>query len=160
MRTGLELTLMKKRNEMNNNQKALMSRMALLIFLAVSLAGCDPMRRINMKNDSAGEAEIIWKIKEDSLHSSPFFISSDKEQKFVLSSTDPGNAIYMSAGIGTWTPKHVRNLVDDLESVVIRWDKGEIKLESEEDIFNFLLPRRKGVGKDKIEINVKDLVIR
>ena len=113
-----------------------------------------------MHNLSGSDAEIIWKIKEDSLHSSPFYISSDKEQKFVLKQDADRKVIRMSAGIGTWTPKQLRNLVDDLESMVIRWDKGEIRMESEEEIYKFLLSRRRGMGKDKIDIRVQDLAIR
>lgn len=144
------------RNQVIINYKKVKTVLALL-FSCMIVSSCDPMRRINMRNHTSGEAEITWKIKEDSIHSSPFFISSDKEQKFKLDSKKPGNAIFMSAGIGTWTPKELRNLVDDLESMVIRWDKGEIKLESEEEIFQFLLSRRKGIGKDKIEININEL---
>jgi hypothetical protein len=127
---------------------------AILILLTYILTGCDPARRINMKNNSGADAEITWVIKEDSIHSSPFFISSSKEQKFELKADSPGNAIYMSAGVGTWTPKYLREVVNDLDSVIIRWKDKELKLSSEEEIFSFLLPRRKGVGKDKIEIQL------
>lgn len=128
----------------------------LIPLVALLLAGCDPMRRIQMKNESSGEAEIIFKIKEDSLHKSPFYISSRQEQPFRLTKDKPGNAINMSAGIGNWTPSHLRTVVDDLEAMTIRWQGGEIKLEDEESIFNFLLSRRKGLGKDKIAIRVKE----
>ena len=120
-----------------------------VVFIFMS---CDPARRINMKNNTGADAEITWVIKEDSLHSSPFFITASKEQKFELKADSPGNAIYMSAGVGTWTPKYLREIVNDLDTVIIRWNDKELKLSSEEEIFGFLLPRRKGVGKDKIEI--------
>ncbi len=136
------------------NHKKLRTILPFLFLFCLIASSCDPMRRINMHNRTSEDAEITWKIKEDSIHSSPFFISSDKEQKFKLAATKPGNAIFLSAGIGTWTPKELRNLVDDLESMVIRWDKGEIKLDTEEEIFQFLLSRRKGIGKDKIVIYI------
>jgi hypothetical protein len=127
-------------------------------FVLVSLAmgSCDPKRRLNMKNYSGTEVEITWKIKEDSLHKSPFFIESDKEQKFTLKPGRPGNAVFLSVGIGTWTPKFLRSVVDDLESMTIKYSDKEIVLDSEEAIFEYLLARRRGVGKDKIEIRIKD----
>ncbi len=109
-----------------------------------------------MKNLSSEEAQIVWTIKEDSIHSSPFYISNTREQTFTLLPNAPGNRINMSSGIGTWSLKHVQNLVDDLESLEIRWKNGEIKLDTEEKIRDYLLSRRKGIGKDKIEIRIKD----
>ena len=125
-----------------------------MVFLIASMFSCDPNRRLNLRNYSDGNVEIMWKIKEDSLHKSPFFIESDKELRFVLSPAKPGNIILMSAGIGTWTPKFLRSVVDDLESMTIRYKNQEILLDSEEEIFQYLLARRRGIGKDKIEIRV------
>ena len=127
-----------------------------IIILIVTMAACDPARRINMRNESGGDAEITWVIKEDSLHQSPFFITSSKEQKFELKNDKPGNAILMSAGVGTWTPRYLKEVVNDLDSVVIKWNGKELTLRSEEEILAFLLPRRMGIGKEKIEINLKD----
>lgn len=127
-----------------------------LMTLVTLAAGCDPARRINMKNETNSDAEITWVIKEDSLHVSPFFIESSREQKFHLKAQSPGNAIFMSAGIGTWTPRYLREVVNDLDTVIIRWSDKEIKLSSEEEIFSFLMPRRKGIGKDKILITLND----
>jgi hypothetical protein len=127
----------------------------ILIVMAV-ITACDPARRINMKNESGGDAEITWVIKEDSIHKSPFFISSSKEQTFELTKDKPGNAIYMSAGVGKWTPRYLREIVNDLDTVIIRWNGKELKLSSEEEIFAFLMPRRKGIGKEKIEITLTD----
>jgi hypothetical protein len=62
----------------------------------------------------------------------------------------------MSFGVGTWTKNAVNNLVDDLDSLVIRWNNREIRLGAPEEIRDYLMPRRKGVGKDKIEIMLKD----
>ena len=127
-----------------------------LIIVSLLLTGCDPLRRINMKNRSGGEAMIIWTIKTDSINSSPFFLSSDTEVKFELKAEKPQNEIYMSFGVGTWTPTVLNKLVDDLESLVIRWNHHELKIESEDGIKNFLMPRRKGLGKRKIEITIRD----
>jgi len=127
-----------------------------LLLLLPCVFSCDPMRRINMKNATGSDVTITFKIKEDSIHKSPFYLSSDKEQKFLLEKGKKNNDIRLSAGIGTWTPKHLRSVVDDLEALEIKWDKGEIKLESEEDIFNYLLQRRQGLGKDKIVIRVAE----
>lgn len=128
----------------------------VLLLAASVAAGCDPFRRINMKNYTGDDAEIIWTIKDDSLHSSPFFLSNSKEQKFELKANSPGNKIHLSCGIGNWTLKEVERIVDDLESLTIKWNGGEIKLDSTAQIKNFLLARRKGFGKDKIEINIKN----
>jgi len=133
-----------------------MKILAFCMTVLVIISGCDPLRRINMKNETGSDAEITWIIKEDSLHKSPFFISSSREQKFELKPKSPDNAIYMSAGIGTWTPRYMREIVNDLDSLIIRWNDKEIRLGSEKEIMDFLLPRRRGVGKDKIIITLKD----
>ena len=126
-----------------------------LIFLAVA-SGCDPMRRIRMTNQTGEEASIVWMIKEDSINSSPLFISSDKVVRFDLDTKTPGKSINMSFGIGTWTPKVLRNFVDDLDTLKIIWKDQEIVLDSEERIMDYLLPRRAGLGKDKIKITLKE----
>jgi hypothetical protein len=46
--------------------------------------------------------------------------------------------------------------VDDLDSLIIRWNNREIKMGTSEEINAYLLPRRKGVGKDKIEIIIRE----
>ena len=126
----------------------------LLSLTLLILQSCDPMRRIRMTNKSGSEASITWVIKEDSIHQSPFFISSTKKQKFVL----PADArpIRLSAGMGTWTKRELRNVVNDLDSVLIEWNNGSIRLGSEEDIMSFLMTRRRGLGKDKIDIVIKN----
>ena len=130
-------------------------KVIISIFGLFFLVSCDPMRRINMKNESGQEARITFHIKEDSLHKSPFFLSSDDESVFYFPS-ESTKTMRLSAGIGTWTPFHLRNLVDDLESMTIQWADKEIKMDKEEEIFQYLLSRRKGLGKDKIEIRIKD----
>lgn len=130
-----------------------------IIFLFSGLfiwTSCDPMRRINMKNRTGGPAEVTWMIKADSINASPFFISSSKDVTFQLPHSGPAHDIRMSFGVGTWTKNAVNNLVDDLDSLVIRWNNREIRLGAPEEIRDYLMPRRKGVGKDKIEILLKD----
>ena len=126
-----------------------------LAFLTIT-SGCDPMRRIRMTNQTGEEASVVWMIKEDSINSSPLFISSDKVVRFDLDTKTPGRSINMSFGIGTWTPKVLRNFVDDLDTLKISWKNQEIVLDSEEKIMNYLLPRRAGLGKDKIRITLKE----
>jgi hypothetical protein len=124
----------------------------LSIFICFLLLGCDPSKRIQMKNNSGSDAEITWQIKEDSILKSPFYLSSSKELKFHLKTVKPYNEVMMTFGIGSWTPAVIKNCVDDLESLTIRWGTNEIRLTNEEDISKFLLARRKGFGRSKILI--------
>src|SRR3954468_19436042 len=110
------------------------------LFLTALLTGCDAFRRINMKNTSGEKASITWAIKMDSINSSPFFISSDREVTFNLSPDPPGNVIKMSFGHGTWHPRQLKNLIDDLDSLVIKSKHGTQTFKSEEDISKFLMP--------------------
>jgi hypothetical protein len=126
-----------------------------LLFTSI-LVSCDPARRINMRNQSAQDVEIIWTIKEDSIHSSHFFISNSKEFKLELKPNTPSVRINMSFGVGTWTPLVIKNLADDLESMLIRWGEHEIKLDTEEKIGDYLMSRRKGIGRRQIWIVVKE----
>lgn len=128
------------------------------LLLVISLAGtsCDPMRRIRMRNHTSGTAEITWTLKEDSLHSSLLYASNTREVVFKLSPDKPGNYINLSYGIGKWSPADVEALADDLESLVIHWNGGEIRLDSSEQIRNYLLPRRKGMDRAKLVINIKN----
>ncbi|MGZ5287666.1 MAG: hypothetical protein ACXWB9_10795, partial [Flavisolibacter sp.] len=66
--------------------------------------GCDPMRRINMKNRTDEKAEITWHIIKDSILSSPFFMSNSREVKFKMLPDGKSGDIKMSFGIGKWTP--------------------------------------------------------
>lgn len=136
-----------------------LKRLPLILGTSLWLAalwGCDPMRRIRMQNQSGETAEVIWTIKEDSIHASPLYISNTKEVVFTLTPKGPGNYISLSCGVGKWTPHDVEALADDLESLVIKWNKGEIRLDSSDKIKNFLLPRRKGADGAKIMILVKE----
>jgi hypothetical protein len=122
------------------------------LFLTALLTGCDAYRRINMKNYSGDKASITWAIKMDSINSSPFFISSDREVTFNLSPVPPGNVIKMSFGHGTWRPRQLNNLIDDLDSLVIQSKHGTQSFRTEEEIRKFLMPRRKKIDKSRIDI--------
>jgi len=105
-----------------------------------------------MKNYSGDKASITWAIKMDSINSSPFFISSDREVTFNLSPVPPGNVIKMSFGHGTWRPRQLNNLIDDLDSLVIQSKHGTQSFRTEEEIRKFLMPRRKKIDKSRIDI--------
>lgn len=128
---------------------------AVLLFSSVNMVGCDPMRRIDMKNKSGQDVEITWKLKDlDSLYKSPFFISNSKTVKFNLKPSKPYNRANMSFGIGTWTPAFLTEITDRLEALEILSQSDTIKLKSSEEINSFLSTRRKGIGKRRIEILV------
>lgn len=127
------------------------SNMKILLYfiLCLPIFSCDPYRRFQMINATEDDAVVTFIIKEDSLHSSPFFISNTKESAFIV---HPGRAgrIHLSCGEGEWTVKQVAAIADDLESIIIKWNEGETKLETQEQITDFLVQRRKGLDKGKI----------
>src|SRR5689334_10514850 len=101
-----------------------MKCLVYFLFLSALLVGCDAFRRINMKNNSGEKASITWAIKMDSINSSPFFLSSEREVTFHLNPEAPANEIRMSFGYGTWHPRQLNNLIDDLDSMIIRSKHG------------------------------------
>jgi hypothetical protein len=109
-----------------------------------------------MRNNTDQDIEITWSIKEDSILVSPFFLSNSKETTFKLLPQSPYNRVFMSCGIGTWTPQAVQELTNDLDSVVIIHKGGIIRLDTDEEIKNFLFPRRRGFERDKIRIEIKE----
>lgn len=127
----------------------------LAILLIATITSCDPMRRINFRNASDKEAEISWKIKEDSIRNSPFYISNSDEETYTLKPQKPYNEIKMSFGIGTWTPADVKKVVDDLEWIKIKSASGTIQLSSQEDLLQFLTARRRGLAYRKIVVVVR-----
>jgi hypothetical protein len=129
---------------------------AFLFVVAMIVLSCDPMRRINMKNETSGQAEIRWFIKEDSINSSPLFISSSQEQSFVLEPVPGRDLIKMSFGIGPWSPRKVEDLVDDLDSIMISWSGKKLLLAEQDEMKSFLLSRRRGLDKSKIMILFRD----
>ena len=122
----------------------------------VALWGCDPMRRINMKNNTAEKAVISWYIKEDSINSSPFFISSSREVEFTLHPGPDSKRIKMSFGSGKWSQAVVTNLVDDLDSLVIKWNHHVAVLKTQQQIEEYLMARRRGWDKSKIHMILKE----
>lgn len=131
-------------------------RTILAIITVIILLGCDPMRRINMKNNTGDIAEITWFIKEDSILSSPFFISNSQEVVFELKPERQRNLVKMSFGIGTWSEKEIVNLVDDLDSVVIKWNDKTAVLLPENQLKDYLMARRTGIDKSKINIVLRE----
>lgn len=126
-------------------------KIILLLIAGVILLSCDPMRRIHIENLSNKEAEIIWKIKEDSILCSPLFISNNPEVKFILA-PEPGKVINMSCGIGEWSIKALNEFADDLESVELKWVGGTIKMTNIDSIRSFLFNRRMGLDHGTINI--------
>ena len=109
------------------------------------------MRRIHIENQSDEEAEIIWKIKEDSILSSPLFISINPEVKFSLP-PNPNEDINMSCGVGEWSIKALNEFADDLESIELKWVGGTIKMTNADTIRSFLFNRRMGLDHGTIKI--------
>ena len=115
------------------------------------MLSCDPVRRIDIKNNSADTAHIIWTLNEDSLSNNPFLLSNSKELKFDLYSPKR-DEIKMSFGPGNWSPKEIQRLVGHLTSLEIISSTQRIKIDSLPLLKDFLLARRKGVGGARIEI--------
>ncbi len=130
-----------------------MNQLIVFSFLLAVLSGCDPYQRIRMNNNTAGDAEVIVIIKEDSIHSSPFYISNSREVNFLVLPGRKGR-INLSCNVGNWTPAAVRNLVDDLESIKIRGNGAEIQLTTEDEIIAYLLARRTGLDNGTIDIKI------
>jgi len=110
------------------------------------------MRRIDMKNSSGQDAEIIWTLKDmDSLYKSPFFLSNSKKVKFKLKKDSPYNEANMSFGTGVWTKEALDSITERLDSLEIRSSSGTITMGSDE-MNKYLKERRKGLGKRKIAL--------
>ena len=105
-----------------------------------------------MKNNSNDTATFIWTSIEDSIAFNPFVISNSKELKLTVL---PRQAINMSFGIGTWTPKEVERLIGKLTSFEIVSSAQKVKIDSLPLLKEYLLARRKGIGGSKIQIEVK-----
>ncbi|HEX8314560.1 MAG TPA: hypothetical protein VF609_06195 [Flavisolibacter sp.] len=90
----------------------------LLLFGGFLIAGCNPLRRIDMKNTTGDSVQIIWTLNEDSLSNNPFMLSNSKELKFTLQAPKTAR-INMSFGPGSWTPTEVQKLVNRLQSLEI-----------------------------------------
>jgi hypothetical protein len=125
----------------------------LAMFSGILGVNCDPARRIDMKNNTSDTAEIIWTLNEDSLLNNPFLISNSTELKFRLFPPKT-NRINMSFGRGNWTPDEITKLVGYLESLEINSASQHIKIDAKPVLKEFLLARRRGVGRARIEIVV------
>ena len=124
---------------------------SILILGVIAMFSCDPVRRIDMKNEGADTAHVIWTLNEDSLSNNPFLISNSKQLKFDLY-PPKRKAIKMSFGPGNWSPTEVQKLVGHLTSLEIISHSQRIKIDSLPLLREFLLARRKGVGGARIEI--------
>jgi hypothetical protein len=124
-----------------------------LLFLLVLNAGCDSVRRIDMKNETADTVRFIWTLNEDSLMNNPFLLSNSKKLEFVLAPPKT-TVIKMSFGQGNWSPKEVQKLVGFLESFQVVSPSQRFKIDSLPSLKEFLLARRKGIGGARIEIAV------
>ena len=128
---------------------------SLLIFLVLMVTSCDPSRRISMVNQTDSEAWVGFKLLSDSVNVSPLYISNSKLVEFPLMTKNPHDRVTMSFGIGNWNPISLRNFVDDLESMEIRSSSGQLNIESQDSIYQFLSLRRRGFGKTRIQINIR-----
>jgi hypothetical protein len=126
------------------------SLLFLLVF-AACLLSCDPARRIEMKNSSSDTALVIWRVKKDSIGFNAFNLSNNRELKFTLP-PKKNSEIKMSFGIGVWSPEEVEKLIHRLESFEIKTPHQNFKIDSLAQLRSYLLARRKGSSKIKIEI--------
>ena len=114
------------------------------------------MRRLQLRNESSGDAEVIWTLKKtDTLHTSPFYTNS-LQTHFQLKNHKPHNFVNMSFGMGTWSTDYLRQVTDHLESLIIKTAVDSLLLNSSSDIYSYLSARKKGLGKRKIVISIKD----
>lgn len=128
----------------------------VILLLVQWLLGCDPMRRIDMKNKSSKDAEITWTLKDrDSLYNSPFFISNSRTLTLKLEPEKPKNEIKMTFGMGPWNEISIKDALKYVDSLEIKSSKGLILLGGD-GMKRFLMDRKKGVTKRKIEILIKD----
>jgi hypothetical protein len=123
-----------------------------LVISILFLLSCDPSRRINLRNKSNNNAEVIFKLKEDSAKTSPFFISNSTRVDFNLKNKKPQNFASMSFGLGKWTEASIKNIADDLESFEIKHTKDSMLLTTEDQIAKYFFAKRKGTFKSRIEI--------
>jgi hypothetical protein len=123
----------------------------LLLFFTTCLFACDPARRIEMKNMSSDTAQVIWRVKKDSIGFNAFNLSNNRELKFTLLPNRDA-AIKMSFGIGVWSPDEVERLIHHLESFEIKTARQSLRIDSLAQLRNYLLARRKGSSKIQIVV--------
>lgn len=100
------------------------------------------------------DAEVIFKLKEDSAKTSPFFISNSTRVNFNLKNKKPQHLASMSFGLGKWTKASIKNIADDLESFEIKHIKDSVLLNTEDQITEYFFAKRKGTFKSRIEITL------
>ncbi len=83
-------------------------------------------------------------------------MSNSREVKFEMQPGGKRDDIKMSFGIGKWTPKYLASVVDDLDSVEIKWNNKTAVLRSQEEMLNYLSARRRSLDKSKIHIVLKN----
>lgn len=121
--------------------------------LYTTFTGCDPARRITMKNNSADTAQIIWTASDDSIGFNPFVLNNSKDLKFVL--LPRKKEISLSFGTGSWTPEYLQRFMRYLVSLeIVHPGHPALMLTTPQEINSFLLAHRKGNSKNKIEIVV------
>ncbi len=126
-----------------------------ILSIALLCTGCDTMRRINMKNNTADTVQITWHTVKDSIGFNPFVLTNSEELKFII---PPGakNEVKLSFGSGNWTEENVQHLMKYLVSLQIQSSKAQTIFSSPKEISVFLLAHRKGIGSKRIEITVTE----
>lgn len=134
-----------------------MMKASMMITIAACClaAGCNPTRRIDMRNLSGQEAEVTFTIKEDSILVSPFYLNSAEKMTVRLGTQHPYNLAKLSFGIGPWQRPYLEDITDDLEEIEIKDGKGAKKMTSQEEMIAFLSDRISGVTRRKIKINIE-----
>lgn len=101
----------------------------ILVIVAALAAGCDPARRITMKNIGSDTTQIIWTASEDSIGFNPFVLHNSKELKFTI---PPGknNEVKLSFGVGSWTPEYLETFMKYLKSMEVISRQQSFKLDS------------------------------
>jgi hypothetical protein len=127
----------------------------LLIVSSVFICSCDPMRRINIKNQSNEDAVVIWQIHEDSVLSSPLYIGNETEVEYQLKQNSPYNLVKIPFGYGRWTTDYIKSVADDLKGLMIIKGNDSLHFNSTAQIWQYLEERKKGFGKKRIEIIIK-----
>ncbi len=127
----------------------------LSIVVTVFICSCDPMRRINIKNQSNEEVVVIWQIHKDSVLTSPMFIGNDPEVKYTLKQDPPFNLIKIPFGYGRWTTDYIKSVADDLKGLIVIKGSDSLHFNSTAQIWQYLEERKKGFGKKRIEIVIK-----
>lgn len=119
-----------------------MKAFLLLVIVAAFAVGCDPARRITMKNVGTDTTQIIWTASEDSIGFNPFVLHNSKELKFTI---PPGknNEVKLSFGVGSWTPDYVETFMKYLKSVEVISKQQSFKLDSTAVIKEYFLAHRK-----------------